>query len=175
MIVAKKSSRRALTGFGIAVIAASTLTGCFSGETVAVPTVTVTVTPSPEPTPTPSPTPTFTPTPEPTVEPTVEPTTPPVEPPAELLPDPEEEIVLKPPVDNGVIPNATGYVQVDSAGTPYRYTVAAGDIAVEICTRFSRYIWQLTDNNGVTLDNPFLIHEGDTILLTANPRPEGYV
>jgi hypothetical protein len=158
--------RRGAISAAIALSAGMVLTGCL-GVKVPIPTntpapvTTVTVTP----TPTPVPTVTVTAAPE-TVTP----------PPVEEVPPPEDEpIVLTPPTDNGVIPHAAGYVQIDSAGTPYRYTVAAGDIAVEICTRFNRYIWQLTDNNGVTLDNPFLLHEGDTILLTANPMPEGYV
>ena len=92
-----------------------------------------------------------------------------------LLPPEDEPFVSTLPTDNGVVPRATGSVEVDSAGIPYRYTVASGDVAVEICTRFNRYIWQLTDNNGVTLDNPYLLHAGDVILLTANPMPAGYV
>jgi hypothetical protein len=164
------SFRRSAVGVTIALTSVMMLTGCL-GAKVAIPTntpapvVTVTVTPTPEPVPT------VTVTPEPEAVP-VEP--PPVEPPAEEILPPEEEVVITLPTDNGVIPRATGSVQIDSEGIPYRYTVAAGDVAVEICTRFNRYIWQLTDNNGVTLDNPFLLHAGDIILLTANEMPDGY-
>ena len=159
--------RRSAFGVAIALTSVAMLTGCL-GAKIAIPTntpapvVTVTVTPTPVPVPTVTVTSEAAP-----VEP------PPVE---EIVPVPEDEpIVLVPPTDNGVIPRATGSVEIDSAGTPYRYTVAAGDVAVEICTRFNRYIWQLTDNNAVTLANPFLLHAGDVILLTANPMPEGYV
>lgn len=172
---ARISVQRALTGAGIAVAASLALSGCLGGTTTAtesatptpVPTVTVTVTPSA----TPTPTPTVTPDPVPSE-------TPPAEaPPVEY--DPEEvdpnAVVITAPTDGGVIPGATGSVQSDSAGVPYRYTVAAGDIAVEIATRFHRYIWQLADKNAVMLTNPALIQPGQTILLTATEMPAGYV
>jgi hypothetical protein len=164
--------RRSAGALGVSLTVGLMLTGCL-GAKVAIPTntpapvTTVTVTP------TPTPVPTVTVTAEPVpVEPA------PVEPPPvadEVLPPEDAPIELTLPTDNGVIPRATGNVEIDSAGIPYRYTVAAGDVAVEICTRFNRYIWQLTDNSGVTLDNPFLLHAGDIILLTANPMPDGYV
>jgi hypothetical protein len=176
---ARVSLQRTLVGAGIAVAASLTLTGCLGGATTAAqtssptpaPTVTVTATPPP------APPVTVTATPAPPVAP-VE-----TAPPEEVAPtvpfDPEQAdpnaVVITPPTDNGPAPGAAGSVQVDSAGTPYRYTVAAGDIAVEIATRFHRYIWQLADKNAVMLTDPALIHEGDTILLTATEMPAGYV
>ena len=144
------------------------LSGCLGGADEPAPTVTVTM----SATPTPEPTVTVTATPAPVVEP---------EPPADVAPQapdvipPEDEIVITQPTENGSRPHATGTVQVDANGVPSRYTVAEGDIAVEICTRFGRYIWQLGDANGNVLENPFLIHAGDTIQLLANELPEGYV
>jgi hypothetical protein len=161
--------RRGVVSAALALSAGMVLTGCL-GVKVPIPTntpapvTTVTITP--------------TPTPVPTVTVTAAPVEPaPVEPAPvdDVLPPEDEPIELTLPTDNGVVPRATGSVEVDSSGIPYRYTVASGDVAVEICTRFNRYIWQLTDNNGVTLDNPFLLHAGDVILLTANPMPAGYV
>lgn len=174
MNTARVSVQRALTGAGIAVAASLALTGCLGGTTTAtesatptpIPTVTVTVTPTQTPTPTPTPDPIATEEPAP------------VEPPPAVY-DPEEEdpnaVVITAPTDNGVIPGATGSVQIDSAGVPYRYTVASGDIAVEIATRFHRYIWQLADKNAVMLTNPALIQPGQIILLTATEMPDGYV
>ncbi|PRY67314.1 hypothetical protein B0I08_107211 [Glaciihabitans tibetensis] len=167
---------RSLASASVAASCVVMLSGCLGTTTTSlesptpVPTVTITAAPAPAVT--------VTAVPEPTV---VElPVEVPVEVPVETVPDPEvipeeADIVLTTPVDNGVVAHAAGTVEPDASGNPYRYTVAAGDIAVEICTRFARYIWQLADKNGATLANPYLIHEGDTILLTANPLPEGYV
>jgi hypothetical protein len=167
---------RALASAGVAVSCVALLSGCLGNMTSSLesptpaPTVTVTSAPAPVVT--------VTATPEPIV---IEvPVEVPVEEAAPTVPDPEvipeeADIVLTTPVDHGVAPAATGSVEPDSFGNPYRYTVASGDIAVEICTRFSRYIWQLGDSNGVALANPYLIHAGDVILLTANPLPDGYV
>jgi hypothetical protein len=174
----REAIRRAASGLGAVLLVSVLLTGCLgtientqsTSTPTPAPTVTVTAAPAPAVT--------VTATPEPIV---VEvPVEVPVDVPVETVPDPEvipeeADIVLTTPVDNGVVPHATGSVELDSSGNPYRYTVASGDIAVEICTRFGRYIWQLADTNGVTLANPYLIHAGDTILLTANPLPEGYV
>ncbi|MCU1405129.1 MAG: hypothetical protein JWQ43_1432 [Glaciihabitans sp.] len=179
MIATRAGLSRTISGVIVASAAVLALTGCVGTADEPAPTVTVTMAPTPEPavtvTATPTAEPTSTPPPVevvPTEEPVAPVETAPQQP--DVIP-PVDEIVITQPSDLGVRAHATGNVQIDSAGIPYRYTVAEGDIAVEICSRFGRYIWQLGDAGGTVLDNPFLIHAGDTILLMANELPEGYV
>jgi hypothetical protein len=171
VIAAKTSLRRATVGAAIVVATVVGLTGCLASTALTVKT------PTPVPTVTVTATPTSTPTVMVTVTATPDPTVPPVAAapaPVEVIPE-DEPVVITTPSDNGVRAHATGAVEIDAQGIPYRYTVASGDIAVEICSRFNRYIWQLADANAVMLKNPFLIHAGDTILLTATEMPAGYV
>ena len=174
MISVTGTARRVLVMSGMVVGSVVVLTGCITADDIA-----------PTPTATPAPTITITAPPLPAVTVTAEPI--PVEPEPEpevtqepvetepSPPSPTEPIVITLPTDSGVRGAATGSVESDSSGIPYKYTVAAGDIAVEICTRFNRYIWQLGDAGGQALASPQLIQPGDVILLTANERPDGYV
>lgn len=88
------------------------------------------------------------PTPEPTVAPTPSVT-------------PEPVVTTGPTiVDSGVRDGATGTIELNVNGTPWKYTVAEGDYPDAICYRFNLAREQLVDENG---DTPDRIYPGDVI------------